>query len=33
MNIEDVGFISLGFKGKNIRVMCVFSFVLVLFFY
>jgi hypothetical protein len=33
MNIEDVGFPDLGFQGKNICVMCVFSIVYFLLFY
>jgi hypothetical protein len=33
MNIEYVGFPSLGFQGKNIHVMCVFAIVSFLFFY
>jgi hypothetical protein len=33
MNIEYVGFPGLGFQGKNICVMCVFSIVYFMFFY
>jgi hypothetical protein len=33
MNIEDVGFLGLGFHGKNLCAMYVFSIVYFMFFY
>jgi hypothetical protein len=33
MNIEYVGFLGLGYQGKNLHVMCVFSIIYFMFFY